>query len=163
MGTYHMGEQQRHRQDYIHAVLSEPSLFADIKYMELEKASDKEWYLFSGTDKVGIWWFSIFLHKNGEAILMSTYNIMFFMENWRKLSLNYHQTPSLSVPLISCTFVCPYMHIWRSIITKFLGHCFLKWSRPTWSEHQYQIEFIVTPIIPGQGRSPSMGSRNKCM
>ena len=75
MGTYHMGEQQRHWQDYIHAVLSEPSLFADIKYMELEKASDKEWHLFSGTDKVGIRWFSIFLHKNSEAILMSTYNM----------------------------------------------------------------------------------------
>ena len=35
----------------------------------------------------------------GEAILMSTHNI-FFMENWWKLSFNYHQIPILSVPLI---------------------------------------------------------------
>ena len=29
--------------------------------------------------------------RPSEALLMSTHNICFFMENWRKLSHNYHQ------------------------------------------------------------------------
>lgn len=35
--------------------------------------------------------------------------------------------------------------------------------KPTWSEHQYHIELIERPIIPGHGRSPVDGLRNKCM
>ena len=41
-----------------------------------------------------------------EAILMCTHNV--FMENWQKLSFNYHQILTLSVPLVSITLQLPY-------------------------------------------------------
>ena len=44
-----------------------------------------------------------------EAILMRTHNIN-FMENYRKLSFNYHQIPSLSVSLTS------YSHLHVAIV-----------------------------------------------
>ena len=38
-----------------------------------------------------------------------------------------------------------------------------EYGGPTWSAHQYQIELMVSPIHPGQGRSPVTGSLTRCM
>ena len=55
----------------------------------------------SRTDKVCIWWklrnkLAYFLFTRRFLCVPTTY---VFMEKWRKLSIHYHQIPSLSVPL----------------------------------------------------------------
>ena len=114
------------------AVSSEPSLFTHMKYRSRRRVRPKIRHLapLDGSACAFEEW--VFLLRTKSAII-SWDGLYVFIAKYRKLSLNYHQIPILSVCLL----------------TNLLRTC------PSWTVHQLQIDILDLLYRTDQWSAPS--------